>query len=184
MFHYFSGTIQDSSAGTFIIANWQGIIVKYLGKKEKWSLYLYPSVDKNDGHIDYIAFDTIDQLVRFKAILKIKGIGAKIAQIIAQRAEWEILKAVQEFDIDYFSALPGIWPKTAKRICIELKTKVEKKDLQMSEDKQQIYKSIIATLKNLWYDPTRIKTYIHQSPYNLDKQHIWDIVKRVIGQYE
>lgn len=184
MFHFFSGTIQDTPAGTFVIADGQGIMVKYLGKKTKGWLYLHPSVDKNDGHIDYIAFDDIDQLVRFKTILKIKGIWPKISQLVAQRPESEIIKAVQDFDVNYFSALPGIWPKTAKRICIELKPKVEKQDLQMSEDKQQIYKSILTTLKNLWYDPNKIKSYIHQSPYPLDKTHVWDIVKRVIGQYE
>lgn len=184
MFHYFSGKITHTPVGTLVIAQDYGIMVKYLGHQTYWWLYLYPSVDKNDGHIDYIAFDTIDQLVRFKTILKIKWIGPKIAQLIADRPESDITQAIQDFDINYFSSLPGIWPKTAKRICIELKSKVEKSDIQLSEDKQQIYKSILATLKNLWYDQTKIKSYIHHAPYSLDKQHVADIVKRVIGQYE
>ena len=184
MFHYFAGTIQNTSAGTLITWKDQGIIVKYLWNQKKGWLYLYPSVDKNDGHIDYIAFDHIEQLTRFKAILRIKGIGPKIAHIIAHKPEAEIIKAVQDFDVNYFSALPWIGPKTAKRICIELKSKVEKKDLQMSEDKQQIYKSILTTLKNLWYDSTKIKSYIQQAPYPCDKTYVWDIVKWVIWQYE
>lgn len=184
MFHYFSGDMTSTIAWTFLIHHGQGIMVKYIWYQTSWSFYLHSLVDKNDGHIEYLAFDTVDQLMRFKTILKIKWIGAKIAQLISSRPESEIIKAVQDFDINYFSALPGIGPKTAKRICIELKSKVERQDIQLSEEKQQIYKSIIATLKNLWYDSTKIKSYIHQSPYELDKWHVWDIVKRIIGQYE
>ena len=184
MFHYFAGTITETPVGTMVISGDQGIIVKYLGKKHKWWLYLHASVDRNDGHIEYLAFDDIQQLVRFKTILKIKGIWPKISQLIANRPESEISQAVKDFDTGYFATLPWVWPKTAKRICIELKSKVEKEDIQLSEDKQQIYKSITATLKNLWYDGTKIKTYIHQYPHEIDKTHTGDIIKWIISHYE
>lgn len=80
---------------------------------------------KDDGHTLY-GFASESQRTLFRQLLKISGIGAKLALTILSGASGEdLVRFVAEGDSASLTRLPGIGRKTAERIIIELKDKLD-----------------------------------------------------------
>lgn len=80
---------------------------------------------KDDGHTLY-GFSSESQRTLFRQLLKISGIGAKLALTILSGASGEELaRYVMEGDTASLTRLPGIGKKTAERLIIELKDKLD-----------------------------------------------------------
>ncbi len=80
---------------------------------------------KDDSHTLY-GFSSDSQRTLFRQLLKISGIGAKLALTILSGASGEELaRYVAENDTASLIRLPGIGKKTAERIIIELRDKLE-----------------------------------------------------------
>lgn len=80
---------------------------------------------KDDSHTLY-GFDSESQRTVFRQLLKISGIGAKLALTILSGASGEELaRYVNEEDSAALTRLPGIGKKTAERIIIELRDKLD-----------------------------------------------------------
>jgi Holliday junction DNA helicase RuvA len=80
---------------------------------------------KDDGHTLY-GFSSESQRTLFRQLLKISGIGAKLALTILSGASGdELARYVTEGDTASLVRLPGIGKKTAERIIMELKDKLD-----------------------------------------------------------
>ena len=80
---------------------------------------------KEDSHTLY-GFASESQRTVFRQLLKISGIGAKLALTILSGASGEELaRYVAEEDTAALTRLPGIGKKTAERIIIELRDKLD-----------------------------------------------------------
>lgn len=80
---------------------------------------------KEDAHTLY-GFATDAQRTLFRQLLKISGIGAKLALTILSGASGdELARFVAEGDAASLTRLPGIGKKTAERIIIELRDKLD-----------------------------------------------------------
>lgn len=80
---------------------------------------------KDDSHTLY-GFDSEGQRTLFRQLLKISGIGAKLALTILSGASGdELARFVTERDTAALCRLPGIGKKTAERIIIELRDKLD-----------------------------------------------------------
>ncbi len=80
---------------------------------------------KEDAHALY-GFATESQRVLFRQLLKISGIGAKLALTILSGASGdELARLVATADTASLMLLPGIGKKTAERIIIELRDKLD-----------------------------------------------------------
>jgi len=80
---------------------------------------------KDDSHTLY-GFSSVEQRTLFRQLLKISGIGAKLALAILSGASGEELaRYVAENDSASLTRLPGIGKKTAERIIIELRDKLD-----------------------------------------------------------
>ena len=87
---------------------------------------------KEDGHTLY-GFASESQRTLFRQLLKISGIGAKLALTILSGASGDDLaRFVAEGDSASLTRLPGIGKKTAERIIIELKDKLDGFDVSAS----------------------------------------------------
>jgi holliday junction DNA helicase RuvA len=78
---------------------------------------------------DLYGFNTINELNFFETLLSVKGIGPKIALEIVNVDINSIKSAILNKDIGIISSIPGIGKKTAERIVLELKNKVEIDDI-------------------------------------------------------
>jgi len=80
---------------------------------------------KDDSHTLY-GFASESQRTVFRQLLKISGIGAKLAlTILSGASSEELARYVNEEDSAALTRLPGIGKKTAERIIIELRDKLD-----------------------------------------------------------
>jgi Holliday junction DNA helicase RuvA len=80
---------------------------------------------KDDAHTLY-GFSSENERTLFRRLLKISGIGAKLALTILSGASGdELARFVIERDTAALTRLPGIGKKTAERIIIELRDKLD-----------------------------------------------------------
>jgi Holliday junction DNA helicase RuvA len=80
---------------------------------------------KDDSHTLY-GFSSEGERTLFRQLLKISGIGAKLAlSILSGASGQELARFVAERDSASLTRIPGIGKKTADRIIIELKDKLD-----------------------------------------------------------
>jgi Holliday junction DNA helicase RuvA len=83
-------------------------------------------VVREDAHILY-AFGTDGERRLFRGLLKVSGVGPKIALGILSGASVEdFLRTVEAEDVAMLTRIPGIGRKTAERVIIEMRDSVKK----------------------------------------------------------
>ena len=182
MFHYFKGVIEKIGGSLFLRNESRGIQILYAGQQREGAFFLYPYLDENKKTIVYFAFDSGGQKQLFEDLLKIRGIGSKTAFTLAQYVHAELNTAVQAMDVKFFQAIPGIGPKSAKKIILELKGNIDLHDVAHIELDQKLFKDIVKSLKGFGYDAERIKAVLNSYEGTLSKEHMSEIIKRVISQ--
>ncbi|MFT5897342.1 MAG: Holliday junction DNA helicase RuvA, partial [bacterium] len=81
-------------------------------------------VVRDDAHLLF-GFATATERVLFRALLKVNGVGAKVAlAILSGLSTDEFLSCVATKDVAALVRVPGIGKKTAERLLIELEDKV------------------------------------------------------------
>ena len=112
-------------------------------------------VVREDQHSLY-GFATEEERKLFRALIKISGVGAKLAiTILSGTNVTGFIQSVVNEDIDALVHLPGIGKKTAERLVVEMKDKIseisdEQQNLQDSGVNSAVAEAINA-LVNLGY---------------------------------
>lgn len=145
----FCGEAREYTGQMHLINDMFGIEVSYHGAPRKGEFFVFPYMDDTQKTVRYFAFDTIEQKQLFLSLFKISGIGPKTAFHIAGLSVSVLQAAVEEFDVSVLQALPGIGPKSAKRILIELKSTLTKKDVSKLKGDDVLIKNIVKTLTNM-----------------------------------
>jgi len=134
MFHYIKGQLVLKIDGGVVIEN-NGIGYEiyvpdnstvYLAKDgDMVMLYLYMAVKEDD--VSLYGFSEKEGLELFKLLITVSGVGAKAAMaILSAMPANECKKAITFEDANMLTRANGIGKKTAQRIVLELKDKVEK----------------------------------------------------------
>ena len=98
---------------------------------EQIKVHTYYKVSEDD--ISIFGFKTQEELRLFELLISVSGIGAKTAIAMLGCIEpSQFAIAVISNDIDTLRKIPGVGPKSAQRIVLELKDKL-KKEQQISE---------------------------------------------------
>lgn len=86
-------------------------------------------VVREDAQLLY-GFATRTERVLFRALLKVNGVGAKVAlSILSGMSADEFLACIASKDVAALTRVPGIGKKTAERLLVELQDKVDTLDL-------------------------------------------------------
>jgi Holliday junction DNA helicase RuvA len=84
---------------------------------------------REDAHILY-AFGTEGERRLFRGLLKVSGVGPKIALgILSGASVDDFLRTIEAEDVAMLTRIPGIGRKTAERIIIEMRDSVKKLSL-------------------------------------------------------
>jgi len=106
---------------------------------------------REDG-IDLFGFLSEEELIFFELLISISGVGPRSALSILDVASLEELSAaIKEGRPDLLARASGIGKKTAERIIIELKTKVQSVKAGMFVQKMEVDEDLIEALVNLGY---------------------------------
>ena len=101
-------------------------------------VHTYYRVREDD--ISIFGFNTLEELKMFELLLGVSGVGAKTAlTMLTTCTPSEFALAVVTEDIKTLTSIPGIGPKSAKRIVLELKDKI-KKEPEVEAIKEEIDK--------------------------------------------
>jgi Holliday junction DNA helicase RuvA len=82
-------------------------------------------VVREDAHLLF-AFATEDERRLFRGLLKVSGIGPKIAlAILSGTSVADFLRVIEAEDVDQLVRVPGVGRKTAERLIIEMRDRVK-----------------------------------------------------------
>lgn len=78
-------------------------------------------VVREDAHTLY-GFATESERIMFRALIKVNGVGAKLANtILSGISADDFIRAIMDSDIVALTRLPGVGKKTAERLIIEMR---------------------------------------------------------------
>ena len=133
MYAYIKGTLEIKTA-EYVVVETAGIGYKIfmsetaidklgeIGSMVKVHTYL--RVREDD--MSLYGFNTNEELRMFELLLSVSGVGAKSAIVILSNiTPSSFALAVITDDVEQLKKLPGIGPKTAQRIILELKDKLK-----------------------------------------------------------
>lgn len=137
-----------------------------LGNKIK--IYTYTRVREDD--ISLYGFISNEELTMFELLISVGGIGAKSAiAILSNITPSKFALAVITNDVASIKKLPGVGPKTAQRIILELKDKIKTEDAadinvvnneEKSNDIEENEEELIQALQVLGYRRYEINTVL------------------------
>ena len=145
MFAYIKGSLEEKG-NNYVVIDVSGIGYKIfmsenaiakmcdLGANVKVHTYYYVRED----NISLYGFITKEELKMFELLLSVSGIGAKSAiTMLSNITPSKFALAVISNDVGELKKIPGVGPKSAQRIILELKDKL-KTEQAIEEDDVQI----------------------------------------------
>ncbi len=110
-------------------------------------------------------FETEEELGFFEVLLGVSGIGPKVALGILSAASVDSLRsAVARGDTQYLVQMPGIGKKTAQRIVLDLKGKLEVEELVPAAPLSPADTDVIAALTSLGYSLAEAREVVASLP--------------------
>ena len=115
--------------------------------------------DKNELY----GFNTQEELNFFELLLKVNGVGPKMASNILSKTNVNKLKqAISQGDVKLLTAVGGVGKKIAGKIIVELKNKLSTDDKIDFSD--QSTEEVLDALKQLGYKEQEIILYLSRIP--------------------
>jgi Holliday junction DNA helicase RuvA len=163
MISYLEGEIKKAADDYIILIN-NGIGYQVFlsaktrgGFKESERVLLFVHEYLRENARELYGFNSHSELEFFWRLLDISGVGPRMAMnIIALGSIEELVKNIEKGNIDYISQVSGVGKKTAQKIVIELKGKL---DLSGTEEEDQ---EVIMALKNLGYSKLQAREAVRK----------------------
>ncbi len=130
------------------------------------SLSLHILTHVREDAIQLFGFLTVSEKEAFVMLTSISGVGGKLAlSVLSTLSVSDFITAIQTDDGDKLASVPGIGKKSASRITLELKDKVDRLDSDLALPSQptlpdQIQNDAVSALVNLGYRPRDVKDMI------------------------
>ncbi len=174
MIAYLKGKIIHKDLSSIIVEN-NGIgylvnLPKTLQEKAQLnstdSFFIYTKVREDD--ISLFGFASSEELDFFKTLISVNGIGPKTALEILSNDSNQIKNAIVQENAAFLSKIPGIGRKSAERLIVELKNKVQPSELQIISDSLEAkLEEVMSALIGLGYQRSEIYRVIKAAPAEL-----------------
>lgn len=94
-------------------------------KKDSATIYIHLNV-KEDSHTLY-GFFSLNEKLMFRELIRVSGVGPKVAlAILSYLSIDNLISCIVDEDADILAKTPGIGKKTAQKLIIEIKNRIEK----------------------------------------------------------
>ena len=154
MFAYIKGNLEVKTNG-YVVIDVNGIGYKIFMSEtainklgligEIVKIHTYVRVREDD--ISIFGFNTNEELRMFELLLSVSGIGAKSALVILSNVSVSSFAlAIINNDVNLLKKLPGIGPKTAQRVILELKDKLKKENEIVANEDREVSDTIKAAI--------------------------------------
>ena len=142
------------------------------------TLYVHMVV-REDAQLLF-AFSSKQQRELFRSLIKVNGVGPKVAlAILSTLTAQELLSCMVNEDVTQLCKVPGIGKKTAQRLVVEMKDRLEKEfaDVEFDSASQQggatnDRNDAIAALVSLGYKNTDAAKVVKALPNDLSSEEL------------
>ncbi len=182
MYSYFNGKIvQINSSYVVIEVNNIGYEIKVPNPfyyQIDNSVVIYTYLHVREDVLDLFGFKSVEEKDFFTKLLSVKGIGPKSAlAILASGNVCDISTAIDNADDVYLTKFPGIGPKAAKQIVLDLKGKINM-DIEKSSDVNE-YIDVVEALIALGYKKKEVEKLVSKLASGLSES---DAIKEILQQ--
>ena len=177
----------------------QGIILEckdigyniYMSESEIQNLSLenevqvYTYYDHREDSVRLFGFSDRNRLSFFKKLISVNGVGSKMALAIMGTLEVEdLVTAIATDDVNVIKSAPGVGPKLAAKIIIELKDKITNEELITKKPviKNKNLDEAIIALKVLGYTDKDIDACIDD--VEIENKTVQDIIKAFLRCFQ
>jgi len=134
---YIKGTLEDMSPGMVVVDN-QGIgyqmMVPMRGEafpKIGQEIKIYTHMHVREDDVSLFGFLSKEEKEAFELLIGVNGIGPKVGlSVLSTLSVYELKMAVISEDVKTISKTPGLGPKGAKKLILELKDKLSFDELE------------------------------------------------------
>ena len=144
MIGYIKGNIKYKGMGYVVIeVNNIGYKVETIksillkGENEEVEVFIYPDLTERGTRL--FGFNNPDEIFLFEKLKSINGVGSKSALNIISSSDFKsIIDIIDTGNTSFLSSIHGVGKKTAERIILDLKGKIEQNDTN-----DDIYKALM-----------------------------------------
>ena len=190
MIGYLTGKI-ISAKPTQILINVNGVgyevkisinTFERISGKETTSLHIYTNV-KEDS-ISLFGFYSEAEKEMFEILISISGVGPKSAlSLLSGISTDELKQAIINSNVERIIAVPGIGRKTAERLILELKNKVQDiKEEGLAPSKPSLQKEAVAALTTLGYNLAGSEKAVNKILSELPDSSLEELIKRSLKE--
>jgi len=192
------GTLQHNSVDRLVIdVGGVGYDVAFcksgLGKLPELGqeIFLHIYTNVREDAIALFGFMDMAEKELFTILLGVSGVGPKLAlNLLSSAPPSDLARAVLSDDLPALTKLPGVGKKTAERLCLELKDKIQdfaevadpvnSSPIKITAD-ERLINDVISALVNLGYPQTQAKAALdkvmEQHPAKLPQPPIEEILR-------
>ena len=150
------------------------------------SIKIFTYLQRKEDSDILFGFSSKSERSIFQQLISISGIGPSTARtILSSISPTEIQEAVWEEDVDRIKSIKGIGLKTAQRLIIELKDKVElfdKKDLDLSSENLDIKKEALLALSVLGFNKSKSEKIVSKLYFENKNIELQELIKRSLNK--
>jgi Holliday junction DNA helicase RuvA len=148
----------------------------------KGKVSLHTHLQVREDNISLYGFATSEELALFKNLISVSGVGPKVALALLSTLNPEqLVMSITSGDIDLISQTPGIGKKSASRLVVELKGKLEKEWKEVALPLAPGSVDVIAALTGLGYSLTEATKAISKLP-DSEELSLEDKIKMALQQ--
>ncbi len=138
---------------------------------------LWTHLQVREDALNLYGFATEDEQRVFEALLTVPGVGPKVAlQVCSAFSPSSFRRALVTDDVAAISSVPGIGKKTAQRILVDLKEKMELPDLGLAGAQPDSLAKARSALENLGYSPGEVRVALAEAVPSEDAS-VEDVIK-------
>ena len=129
-------------------------------------VFLYTHLHVREDAMVLYGFTTSDERVCFEALIGAHGVGPALAlAILSVHAPAALRRALLDDDVAVLTLVPGVGKKTAARLLLDLKTRLEVPDLELvSSNGGSTRADLGAALAGLGYQPDEVRDVLRELP--------------------
>ncbi|MCF7917743.1 Holliday junction branch migration protein RuvA [Candidatus Gracilibacteria bacterium] len=131
-----------------------------------------------ENEISLYGFGDRSERLLFEKLIGVSGIGPKTAlQMVSIPAD-QFMMACENGDVSFLTRIPGLGKKTAERLIIELRGKLDLSNESSTLPQNKSFTEASDALENLGYDKHTIRKILADAPANASAE---DLVKRFLS---
>lgn len=144
---------------------------------------IFTHLHVREQELTLFGFPNKEELELFRTLLKVQGIGPKVALAILSHIPAETLRpAIARGEAELLARVPGIGPKKARQIVFQLKDKIGFEDIFVSATPiSDTDSEVIAALTALGYSVVEAQAALQQLPKEAREESLEEKVRMALS---